>query len=117
MTASVPRQVRSDKAAFTGSHVAAGASRLAEENCLSSVWIPGQIKRCLCSLQRTQVCNYGLDVSMGKGVEGRHSSSRPAILDDVRNLSIGKPLHFGIFRNVGRSLAAFAVQTVASGAG
>jgi hypothetical protein len=46
-------------------------------------------------------------------VKGRHAGSRDAILNNVGNLVIRKPLRLSTFRDVGRSFAASAVQAVA----
>lgn len=50
-------------------------------------------------------------------MEGGHSGAGDAILDDVRDLRIGKALDFWVLGDVGSAFTASAVEAVAIGAG
>lgn len=65
-------------------------------------------------MKRTQIGYDCFDIGTRKGMERRHSSSRNAILNNVGDLCIGKPLHPGTVCDVRSSLSASAVEPVAS---
>src|SRR5258708_39812443 len=116
MRARVTRQVGGDESALTRDHVAAGAFCLGKENFSSAVGITGKFVRLLGPLKSAEVRYYGFDIRTFKGVEGGHSGSRNAVLNDPDNLIIGDPLHSWVFGDVGRALAASPVETVTLGA-
>jgi hypothetical protein len=116
MRARVTRQVGGDESALTRDHVAAGAFCLGKENFSSAVGITGRFVCLLRPLKSAEVGYYGFDIRTFKGVEGWHSGSRNAVLNDPDNLIIGEPLHSWVFGDVGRALATSPVETVALGA-
>src|SRR5712671_3769161 len=116
MRARVTRQVGGDESALTRDHVAAGALCLGKENFSSAVGITGKFVRLLGPLKSAEVRYYGFDIRTFKGVEGGHSGSRNAVLNDPDKLIIGEPLHSWVFGDVGRALATSPVETVTLGA-
>ncbi|MFZ1168919.1 MAG: hypothetical protein WCC05_13095 [Candidatus Sulfotelmatobacter sp.] len=97
--------------------MAAGTSRFAEEKYLPAPRIAGQFDGLLCPLKSAQVSHDRFHVGRLKGVEGGHSGAGDAILDDVRDLRIGKALDFWVLGDVGSAFTASAVEAVAIGAG
>jgi len=59
----------------------------------------------------------GFYVRSSKRMEGWHSSSGDTFLNDARQLSIGKPLHFAILSDVWSALSTATIQPVTTCAG
>src|ERR1700674_3689060 len=92
--------------------MAAGAFRLAREDCLPALRVAGQLDQFLCPLQGSQVSYNSVDVRALKRAEGRHSGSRNAILNNVNELRIGESLRLWAFRNVRRTFATSAIEAM-----
>jgi hypothetical protein len=93
--------------------VTAGTSRLSKEERLPAFGVAGQADHFFRSLQSPQVSDDGLDVSIGERMKAGHAGPGDAMLNDPEDLNVRESLHMSR-RNTWRSVAASAIETVAS---
>ena len=117
MGSPVAGQIGSDKSAVARNHVAGGTAGIAVKQGFPAHRIAGQGGRFVDPLESTQISDDCLDVRTCKRMEGGHSSSGDTFLNDARQLSIRKPLHFAILGDVWSALSTATIQTVTACAG
>ena len=117
MGSPVAGQIGSDKSAVARNHVAGGTAGIPVEQGLPARGIAGQGGRFVDPLESAQIGDDCLDVRICKRMESWHSSSGDTFLNDARQLSIRKPLHFAILSDVWSTLSTSTVQPVTTGAG
>jgi hypothetical protein len=93
--------------------VTARTSRLSKEERLPAFGVAGQADRFFRSLQSPQVSDDGLDVSIGERMKAGHAGPGDAMLNDPEDLNVRESLHVSC-RNTWRSVAASAIETMAS---
>src|SRR5580658_5184449 len=117
MSIPVAGQIGSDKSAVARNHVAGGTAGIPVKQGLPTRGIAGQGGRFVGPLENAQIGDDCLDVRTCKRMEGRHSSSGDTFLNDARQLSIRKPLHFAILSAVWGALSTATIQAVTTCAG
>jgi hypothetical protein len=109
-------EVGREEPAFAVNHVAAGASTLAEEDFPATLSISGQLDAGGRSLQSSKMSNERSPGFRVQETERGHRRIRHAVLKDLQNRSIGKAARLRPRHDVRRTLSAFSVKAVTSGA-